>query len=192
MFSSEPNHAARQQGKEYARSCDFAAIFHNHAHELYTLSLLLTADQLKAEQCFVAGLEDCMKGSPVFREWAQSWARRIVIKNAIRMASPKPGETHVAAWPNDSEPPASVSDATLLGDIKGLASFERFVFVISVLEGYSARDCSSLLRCTVGEVVQARTRAIQQLACTRHGWRPVREFRGEGKRNLRVRFSLPM
>lgn len=167
MFSSKRNHHAGQRGEDYARSCDFATIFFDHVDELYTLSLLLTADQFKAEQCFVAGLEDCTKGSPVFREWAQSWARRIVIKNAIRMVSPKPGATHVAACPNGCGPPAAVPEARLLGDITRLAPFERFVYVISVLEGYSARDCSSLLFCTVNEVVQARTRALRQLACTK-------------------------
>ena len=164
MFSSRRNHAARQLGEEYATSCDFATLFHNHVNELYTLSLLLTADQHKAEHCFVAGLEDCMNGNLPFREWAQSWARRIIIKNAIRMVSPKLQESRVAAWPNDSEPAATVSDAMRLGDITRLASFERFVYVMSVLEGYSAGDCSILLCCTVCEFVEARTRALQQLA----------------------------
>lgn len=167
MFSSRRNHPARQRGEEYATSCDFATLFHNHVDELYTLSLLLTADQHKAEHCFVAGVEDCMNGNFPFREWAQSWARRIIIKNAIRMVSPKPQENRVAAWPKDSEPPASVSDAMRLADITRLASFERFVYVMSVLEGYSTRDCSSLLCCTFCEVVEARTRALQQLAGVR-------------------------
>ena len=164
MFLSRRNHAGRQRGEEYATSCDFATLFHNHVDELYTLSLLLTADQHKAEHCFVAGLEDCMNGNLPFRDWAESWARRIIIKNAIRMVSPKPHENRVAGWPNDSEAPAPVADGLRLGDITRLASFERFVYVMSVLEGYSARDCSSLLCSTVCEVVEARTRALQQLA----------------------------
>jgi DNA-directed RNA polymerase specialized sigma24 family protein len=167
LFSSRRNHASGKRGEEYATSCDFSTIFHDQVNELYTLSLLLTAGQNKAEQCFVAGLEDCLKGSPVFRAWAQSWARRIVIKNAIRMLSPRPRENRVAAWPNQSEPTVPVTDATLVEDITRLACFERFVYVMSVLEGYSARDCSSLLLCTVREVVEARTRALQQLAGAR-------------------------
>jgi DNA-directed RNA polymerase specialized sigma24 family protein len=165
--SSKRNHAAGQRAEDYATSCDFATIFHNHVDELYTLSLLLTADQHQAEQCFVAGLDDCLSGSPVFREWAQSWARRVVIKNAIRMLRPARQENRVASSPNNSEAHAPVPVAELLGDIRQLPSFERFVYVISVLEGYSARDCSSLLCCTILEVVEARTRACRQLACTR-------------------------
>ena len=164
MFSSRRNHAAGQRGQEYAKSCDFATIFHDQVDELFTLSLLLTADEHKAEQCFVKGLDDCMKGSPVFREWAQSWARRIIIKNAIRILSPRPSEDRVAVRQNGGVPPAPASDATVVGDIRRLACFERFVYVVSVLEGYSARDCSSLLCCTVRQVVEARTRACRQLA----------------------------
>jgi DNA-directed RNA polymerase specialized sigma24 family protein len=167
LFSSRRNHAAGKRGEQYATSCDFSAIFHDHVNELFTLSLLLTADQHKAENCFVAGLDDCLKGSPVFRDWAQSWARRIVIKNAIRTLSPRPPEKRVPVWPSEGQPPAPVPDRTLVGDITRLASFERFVYVMSVLEGYSARDCSSLLCCTVREAVEARTRALQQLAGTR-------------------------
>src|SRR5260370_11679704 len=56
---------------------------------LYWLSFILTADPGKAEQCFVSGLDDCSAGNQVFTEWARSWARRTVIKNAIRLISPR-------------------------------------------------------------------------------------------------------
>ena len=45
-----------------------------------------------------------------------------------------------------------------------LPAFERFVFVISVLEGYSAKNCSLLLGCTRADVIAARTRALGNLA----------------------------
>ena len=41
---------------------------------LHRLSLLLAADRQKAEQCFVSGLKELVNGSPVFKEWARSWA----------------------------------------------------------------------------------------------------------------------
>ena len=47
--------------------------------------------------------------------------------------------------------------------ILGLRPFERFVFVMSVLEGYSDQGCSVLLGCTPRDVVAARVRAFQQL-----------------------------
>jgi len=59
---------------------------------LYLLSLLLTADREKAEQCFVSGLEDAVDGNPVFKEWARSWARRVIIQNAVRVINPRPAQ----------------------------------------------------------------------------------------------------
>ena len=166
MFLSRRNHAAPQRGQEYATPLDLAGIFHDHVDQLYTLSFLLTADPDKAERCFVAGLEDCMKGNPVFRDWAESWARRVVIKNAIMLVSPKPGETRSEARSDNCEPPEPPTASTLVGAITQLAPFERFVYVMSVLERYSGRDCSTLLRCTPNQIVNARTRAFQQLART--------------------------
>ena len=43
-----------------------------------------------------------------------------------------------------------------------LMSFERFAFVMSVLEGYSDQDCSLLLGCARRVVLAARSRALQQ------------------------------
>jgi hypothetical protein len=37
---------------------------------MHLLSFLLTADLAKAEECFVSGLEDCIEGTYVFRDWA--------------------------------------------------------------------------------------------------------------------------
>lgn len=46
----------------------------------------------------------------------------------------------------------------------GLEDFERYVFVITILERYSERDCALLLGCSVQEVREARARALQRLA----------------------------
>ena len=75
---------------DYANSTDFCAIFEEHMTSLYQLALLLTADQTKAEQCFASGLEDCQTGILVFRDWARLWAKRIIIKNAIALLTPRP------------------------------------------------------------------------------------------------------
>jgi hypothetical protein len=42
----------------YSNSGDFRRIFSEEIDSLYVLSLLLTADPEKAEQCFVSSLED--------------------------------------------------------------------------------------------------------------------------------------
>ena len=74
----------------YASNGDFQRIFHEDMNGLYLLSFLLTADHEKAEQCFVSGLEDAVNGNRVFKEWARSWARRVIIKNAVKVINPRP------------------------------------------------------------------------------------------------------
>jgi hypothetical protein len=57
---------------------------------LYLLSFLLTADRAKAERCFVPGLDLAAEDNAAIRDWAHSWARRIVIGNALRLIAPRP------------------------------------------------------------------------------------------------------
>ena len=57
---------------------------------LYLLSFLLTADRAKAEQCSAPGLDMSADDNAAIRDWAHSWARRIVIANAIRLIAPHP------------------------------------------------------------------------------------------------------
>jgi DNA-directed RNA polymerase specialized sigma24 family protein len=148
---------------DYALPSDFCKVFVDHLDDLYTLSLLLTADHEKAGQCFVSGLEDCTQANPVFREWARSWARRMVIKNAIRMTSPLWKQTDTPAWITE---PLSEVNATVSA-ITSLRPFDRFVYVLSVLENYSDRECWMLLDCTAERVVRARVRALQRLGNVR-------------------------
>ncbi len=153
----------------YATSIDFCRIFAEDMSKLYLLALLLTADGVKAERCFAWALEDCSKSGRVFREWAHSWARRAVIQNAIRLAG-RELESPPAVWrPDFSASGAGVPEA-LLG-VTRLSTFERFVYVMSLLERYRDQDCAVLLRCRRQQVVEARQRALQHVAMPKE--RPV-------------------
>jgi len=154
----------------YASKADFGQIFHEDMNELYLLSFLLTADREKAEQCFVSGLEDAVEGSPVFKEWARSWARRAIIQNAVRVINPWPVEDNVrsrsasinsASINGNGKTPPSELPAELAGVLR-LEPFDRFVYVMTVLERYSDQECSVLLGCARRDVLAARTRALQQ------------------------------
>jgi Tfp pilus assembly protein PilF len=57
---------------------------------LYLLSYLLTGDSTQAEQCFVTGLDMAKEDNAAFRNWANTWARRIVVDNALRLIEPHP------------------------------------------------------------------------------------------------------
>jgi len=146
----------------YASNGDFCRIFCEETDSLYGLSFLLTADREKAQQAVVCGLEDSVAGNPVFKEWAHSWARRAIIQNAVRLINPR----FVAADPlsgfNGGDETPTFHPAGMAA-VLNLAPFERFVFVMSILEQYSDHECSILLDCSRREVIAARSRALQQI-----------------------------
>ena len=150
---------------DYATAEDFCCVFAEGMDELYQLSFLLVADHHKAEQCFVAGLEDSLKENHVFKEWARSWAKRAIIQNAIRELKPRSLATSFSLAP----PPYVVPLPSYQGRhfevdaILALEDFERFVFVMSVLEQYSEHECSLLLGCPQREIREARVRTIARM-----------------------------
>ena len=79
---------ASKQVNDYATAVDFCGVFAEGMDELCQLSFLLIADHHKAEQCFVAGLEDSLKEKHVFKQWARPWVKRAIIQNAIRELEP--------------------------------------------------------------------------------------------------------
>jgi len=140
----------------YASREDFRRIFDEDSIGLYQLSFLLTGNPQKAEQCFVRGLEDCVAGNSVFREWARSWAKRAIIQHAIRELKPRTSQSN--------SPPSRPMFSNMIEHSRGLgghfeidallqlADFDRFVFVMSVLEHYSEHDCALLLGCSVRDI----------------------------------------
>lgn len=161
----------------YAGSADFRRIFSEEMDELHELSFLLTGDREKAEQCLVSGLEDTVKGRPVFKEWARSWARRAIIQCAVRVINPRPMEEGDPSTFDSSRQTRAVEREDMSAILE-LRPFERFVYVMSVIERYSDQDCAVLLGCARRDVVAARIRALQQLDCAGvrwiHGLGPLR------------------
>lgn len=149
----------------YAVGSDFCRIFSQDMSSLYLLSFLLTADRDKAEQCFASGLGDSVKANRIFREWARSWARRMIIQNAIRMIRPIPERAGMKTFPADPARGGIKSENHYsIAAVLTLQPFERFVFVMSVLERYSDQDCSILLECSRRDVALARTQAAEHFA----------------------------
>ena len=149
--------------RAYTTSTEFCRAFIENMDSMHLLSFLLTADLVKAEECFVSGLEDCVEGTYVFRDWARSWARRTIIQNAIRMFEPRKNHSAVTEVPSD---PVSCSfgrsrrPVTQPEAFSALKDFERFVFVMSVLEKYSDQDCSVLLDCSRRDIAETRMRSV--------------------------------
>jgi hypothetical protein len=66
---------------------------------LYLLSYLLTGDCAQAERCFVTGLDLTNEDNAAFRDWAHTWARRVIVDNALRLVAPHPEtERHCAGF----------------------------------------------------------------------------------------------
>jgi hypothetical protein len=156
------------RSSEYATRSDFCHIYVAQMKSLYLLSLLLTGAPQKAEQCFLSGLEDSIGNNFVFKERAHLWARRSIILNAIRLLCPRPNEENDSIEAGLSrrigKEPAELQAYPTFARIAGLNSFERFVFILSILEKYSAQECSLLLGCFRRDVIDARTAAIRHLA----------------------------
>lgn len=149
----------------YATADDFGRIFEANTDRLYLLSFLLTANHALAEKCVVQGLQDARNGNRVFRDWAESWSRRTIIMNAIRALQPSPG-----AKGNDRPADAAPFIAAFpqLRALLDLPTFDRFVYVVTVLEGYSDRECALLFGRTREAVVSARVRALRVLGDPKH------------------------
>jgi len=142
--------------RAYSSPKEFCMIFENDMDALYSLALLLTGEHAAAEACFLSALEDCRKTTDVFPEWARSWSRRAIVKNAIRRVNPGPRRQSVRA---------TVADATgILCRLLELGVFQRFVFAMAVLEHYNVHECAALLNCDAREVKQARLQALRSLS----------------------------
>jgi hypothetical protein len=161
----QPMHLLEERATSYPTVTDFLRTFNEEMHSLYLLSFLLTADHDKAEQCLVSAMGDCVEGIGVLTDWAHSWTRAAVIRHAILMIKPAPEHTDYVSFTSlngSAVPPASNPFAAILL----LDAFERFVFVMSILEEQSDEECSILLRCSRREIMMARLLALKRQSST--------------------------
>ena len=154
------------RSNEYATGGDFCRIYLEQMNNLYLLALLLTADPQKAEQCFLSGFHDSVSSNSVFKDRTYLWARRSIILHAIQLLCPRQNherqsnETRLSIGEISAELRAYPN---LVGIVR-LNPFERFVFIMSILEKYSDQECSLLLGCLRGDVISARSAALRHLA----------------------------
>jgi DNA-directed RNA polymerase specialized sigma24 family protein len=121
-----------------------------------------------AEHCFIAGLEESVTSNRVFKEWARSWAKRTIIQDAIRELMPRPptASSDVFTAPQCIGELPGQNQHFKLDWMLALGDFDRFVFVMSVLEHYSDQECALLLDCSPRQVEEARVRALTQFTGT--------------------------
>ena len=163
MFES---HRVSTNGNNlYATPENFEQLFAKQKTELLRLSLQLTADAAKAESCLIFALRDCFFRSTVSKDRVQTWARRMVIRNGIRLVWGKPNDVadesgfEFQLQPSDL-PLEALQDSV---EILTLPDLDRLVFVICVLERYSILDCALLVGKSPREVYDAMARAKRLL-----------------------------
>ena len=147
---------------------DFRRIFTEHVSSLYKLSFLLTANRVDAERCFVAAFDDMNEVTSISKHSVGSRAKRAIVQQAVQALKPqleKPGAG--VQWgriPARDYLETFAGPRTLIRRVLSLRVFERFVFVLCLLERYSVKDCALLLGCDVQDVVEGRTRALVGIA----------------------------
>ena len=147
---------------DYAKRTDFCEVFEQDTRLLYLLAFLLTANHKESEQVFVLTVEEAFKEQTVFNERARSWVRRRLIENAIEIVSPA-AERNGQQRDLWSAGPRETGRECEIDTVTELAPFERFVFVMSILERYSNWECSLLLGCGMNKIAQARMKALHRL-----------------------------
>jgi hypothetical protein len=157
----EPMHFVDERETSHATVADFLKNLDEEMHGLYLLSFLLTADHDKARQCLISAIGECAEGVGVFKDWARLWTRQVILKHAIRMIRPAPENTDNVWFISLQGPPTSAQNNPFAA-ILSLDAFERFVFVMSLLEGQSDQECALLLRCSRHDVMMARMLALQR------------------------------
>jgi len=147
------------QRMQLVRTHAACGAFKRDMTSLFMLSLMLTADEDLAETCLVSSLDDCM----TMKFSVNEWARCVLVKNAVELVRPI---LNVGV-------PTMTCSANIkptLRAVMRLKSFERFVFVLTILEGYSDRECSLLLRSSSRHVMATKVQALENfianLKCT--------------------------
>jgi hypothetical protein len=154
----KPMHSVSDTGTSYASVIE-------EMQSMYLLSFLLTADHDKAEECLVSTIGEGPEGIGVFMDWTRLWARRAVIEQAIDLIVPAPEHADDVSRISLTGP-ARWTDNIPFAAILLLDAFERFVFVMSILEGQSDEECAILLRCSRRDVMMARVLALQRQSST--------------------------
>ncbi len=157
----QPMQFVDESATRYPTAIDFLKTFNEEMHSLYLLAFLLTANHDIAEKCLVSAIGECGEGIGVFTDWVRSWSRQAVLKHAIQIIMPAPEHADKLSL-TSLKRLATPAEHNPIAAILSLDAFERFVFVMSILEGQSDDECAVLLRCSRRDVMIARVSALKR------------------------------
>jgi hypothetical protein len=114
----------------------------------------------------VSGLDACVDGDFVFKAWARPWAKRMIVRNAVQIISPHSGAARSTVFRSaDKSRLAEIaSEYGPFARVLALDDFERFVYVLSVLEGYPIQDCAALLGTSQQIIAETQVLTLKHVA----------------------------
>jgi len=151
--------ASRAGQERYATAATFAALFRADVSGIFHLALLLTADPVSAEKCLIAALDDCVRKDSVFLEYAPAYARYAVIRQATKARC----DLHQQSPRGDTGETEILTDLYKSDPLLSLPRFERAVFILCLLECFSDKQASLLLRATPEVVRRARIQGLERV-----------------------------
>jgi|HubBroStandDraft_1064217.scaffolds.fasta_scaffold95673_2 hypothetical protein len=160
-----PSHCVDNSLTKTSTAAQFVRRVSEQMQSLQLLSLLLTGDPTRAEQCFIGAIDEYAELDGSFVDWGQLRARQAICRHAAEVMQPALNRADIRTG-DCREGTIAMTGCSPFGGILSLDALERFVYVITVLEGQSDRDCADLLRCTDRDVMIGRTLAVTQLALT--------------------------
>jgi hypothetical protein len=161
-----PSHRrSASETHSFATDDDFEHLFVAEITDFFRLSLQLTANAEKADRCLIYAMRDCFGKSTISRGFARAWARRMVIRNAIRLVLGIDNDFACDAGCEFHLQPSGYRTEELREsvDVLDLPDVDRLAFVICVLERLSILDCALLLRRSPKDVNDAISRAAKRV-----------------------------
>jgi hypothetical protein len=155
---------------EYARKEEFVGVFDCERVGLQRLAILLTANSEAAKRCLSRAFQECIASTSFSKEMGSQLDtshghsqrhqhRHGPRRSVVRQHERRPDDGFAAFSPDDSPGVIAAPESIL-----DLPEFERFVFVICVLERYSIHDCALLLGKSPRHINEARQRVGNQVA----------------------------
>jgi len=124
--------------------------------ELYLLAFMLTADKETAEQCMLDAVDEYLNSSaPSLIDWMRDKGRHAVIERAVQSLNPRVKASYCWTVPTGTRALRAPGHQPF-AVMTALGTFERFVYVLTVLEGYDEEECAGVLECRRSDVVAAR------------------------------------
>ena len=177
--------SSRQQDL-YATPKDFEELFLKEMTNLCRLSICLAGDAQRAETCLKLAMEDCLRTDSVAKHRVHMWARRMLIRHAIRLVLGVENEILCEAALDFPLQASEFRANALRNAIRNLPDLDRLALVICAIERYSILDCALLLRKAPQDVYQAVVRATHQIAsqCEKEG--PGGKCKSARRRTVRL------